>query len=187
MTNDLKSAPADRATCGPLDLSEANPAMPFIDLGALRIPPRENMQMRLEIEESTKRVVAVTLDLSGSTVQCQVFAAPRSTGLWNEIRGQVADQLLKQGGNSTEVQGVFGPELDAHVPVADGQPRHVRFVGVDGPKWFLRGVISGPAADGGDAGSAIEDVFRSLIVSRGTEPLPPRELLAMRVPQQPGA
>ncbi|MEY4457835.1 MAG: hypothetical protein RIS25_428 [Actinomycetota bacterium] len=187
MTDDLKSAPANRSTNGPLDLSEANPALPYIDLGALRIPPRENMQMRLEIEESTKRVVAVTLDLSGSTVQCQVFAAPRSTGLWNEIRGQVADQLAKQGGSSSLTQGVFGPELDARVPVADGEPRHVRFVGVDGPKWFLRGVISGPAAEGGEAGEAIEDVFRSLIVSRGTEPLPPRELLAMRVPQQPGS
>ncbi|PTW91685.1 uncharacterized protein DUF3710 [Microbacteriaceae bacterium MWH-Ta3] len=183
----VKSAPADRAVAGPLDVSESNPAQPFIDLGALKIPPRETMQMRLEIEESTKRVVAVTLELAGSTVQCQVFAAPRSTGLWAEIRGQVAEQLSKQGGTSTEIDGPFGPELAAMVPVADGAPRPVRFVGVDGPKWFLRGVISGPAAEGGVAATDIESVYRSLVVNRGTEPLPPRELLPMRVPQQPGA
>ena len=71
-----KSAPEDRAEAGPLDESEA-PVRPYIDLGGLRIVPRQGLQMRLEVEEATKRVVAVTLEHEGSTVQLQPFAAPR--------------------------------------------------------------------------------------------------------------
>lgn len=182
-----KSAAADREITGPFDISEVSAVQPFIDLGALKITPRTGLQLRLDIEESTKRLVAATLEIDGSTLQVQVFAAPRSDGLWNEIREQVADQVVKQGGSAEHIVGPFGPELRAEVPTADGTTRPIRFVGVDGPKWFLRGVISGPAASSTTRATVIEDVFRSIVVNRGSEPLPPRELLTLRVPPQPGS
>jgi len=182
-----KSAAADREMTGPFDISEVSAVQPFIDLGAIKVTPRTGLQLRLDIEESTKRLVAATFDIEGSTLQVQVFAAPRSEGLWNEIREQVAAQVIKQGGSAEHVVGPFGPEVRAAVPTADGTKRPVRFVGVDGPKWFLRGVISGPAADAAGNGAVVEDVFRSIVVNRGTEPLPPRELLTLRVPPQPGS
>ena len=54
-----KSAPADRETEGPFDDSEANPVRPYIDLGGVKVLPREGLQLRLEVEEETGRVVAV--------------------------------------------------------------------------------------------------------------------------------
>lgn len=182
-----KSAAADREITGPFDISEVSAVQPFIDLGALKITPRTGLQLRLDIEESTKRLVAATLEIDGSTLQVQVFAAPRTDGLWNEIREQVAEQVVKQGGKAEHIVGTFGPELRADVPTADGTTKPIRFVGVDGPKWFLRGVISGPAASSTTRASVIEDVFRSIVVNRGSEPLPPRELLTLRVPPQPGS
>ena len=181
-----KSAAADREMTGPFDSSEVSAVQPFIDLGAIKITPRSGLQLRLDIEEATKRLVAATLEIDGSVLQVQVFAAPRSAGLWNEIRAQVADQVSKQGGSAEHVVGVFGPELHASVPTADGSRREVRFVGVDGPRWFLRGVISGPAATTPGRAAIIEDVFRSIVVNRGSEPLAPRDLLTLRVPAQPG-
>lgn len=181
-----KSAAADREITGPFDISEVSAVQPFIDLGAIKVTPRTGLQLRLDIEESTKRLVAATLEIDGSTLQVQVFAAPRSEGLWNEIREQVAEQLVKQGGSAEHVVGTFGPELRASVPTADGLSRHVRFIGVDGPKWFLRGVISGPAASSTTRAVIVDDVFRTLVVNRGTDPMPPRELLPLRVPPQPG-
>ncbi|MCF8546418.1 MAG: DUF3710 domain-containing protein [Microbacteriaceae bacterium] len=181
-----KSAPADREMTGPFDISEVSAVQPFIDLGAIKVTPRTGLQLRLDIEEATKRLVAATFDIDGSTLQVQVFAAPRTEGLWNEIREQVAAQVVKQGGKAEHVVGPFGPEVRAAVPTADGSKRPVRFVGVDGPKWFLRGVISGPAADTDSRAAVVEDVFRSIVVNRGTEALPPRELLTLRVPPQPG-
>ena len=185
-----KSAPDDRATEGPLDEAEANPVRPYVDLGGVKILPREGLHLRLEIEEGSKRVVAIGLDYAGSTLQVQPFAAPRSSGLWNEIRAQIADQIGKQGGTTTLREGPFGPELVAEIPVAagqgsDGTSRLARFIGVDGPRWFLRGVIAGEGAINTDAATEIENLFRSIVVVRGSAPMPPRDLIPLRMPATP--
>jgi len=185
-----KSAPADRATEGPLDESEANPVRPYVDLGGVKILPREGLHLRLEVEEESQRVVAVGLDYANSTLQVQPFAAPRSTGLWHEIREQITDQVQRQGGRVSERQGVFGPEIVAEIPVAApqgarGETRVARFVGVDGPRWFLRGVIAGDAAVKPEAAALVEDLFRSIVVVRGATPMPPRDLIPLRMPAAP--
>ncbi|NQX27531.1 DUF3710 domain-containing protein [Microbacteriaceae bacterium VKM Ac-2854] len=180
-----KSAPEDRATEGPLDELEANPVRPYIDLGGIKILPREGLHLRLEVEEGTQRVIAVGLDYAGSTLQVQPFAAPRSSGLWHEIRDQIADQIAKQGGTTAEREGVFGPELVAELPVAGpeaGAKRIARFIGVDGPRWFLRGVIAGAGALDAAAAEKVEELFRSVVVVRGTGPMPPRDLIPLKVP-----
>jgi hypothetical protein len=186
LPEDAKSAPHDRAENGPLDESEANAVRPYVDLGGVKLVPREGLQLRLEIEEGTKRVVAVGIDYSGSTLQVQPFAAPRTSGLWNEVRAQIVEQIRSQGGEIQERAGVFGPEVIARIPVTGGDAgatRIARFVGVDGPRWFLRGVIAGQGAIEADAASAIDDVFRSIVVVRGTTPMPPRDLIPLQVPQ----
>ena len=185
-----KSAPEDRDVEGPLDESEANPVRPYVDLGGVKILPREGLHLRLEIEEGSKRVVAIGLDYAGSTLQVQPFAAPRSSGLWHEIRTQIADQIAKQGGSTTPREGPFGPELVAEIPVAAGQgpsgtTRLARFIGVDGPRWFLRGVIAGEGAINPEAAAQIEDLFRSIVVVRGASPMPPRDLIPLRMPATP--
>ena len=184
-TDQPKSAPADRATLGPLDESEANAVRPYVDLGGVKILPRPDLHLRLEVEEGSKRVVAVGLDYAGSTLQVQPFAAPRNTGLWHEIRQQIVDQISKQGGTTRVINGPFGPEVQAEIPLAagqDGGSRIARFIGVDGPRWFLRGVIAGQGAVGGDAALEIEDLFRSIVVVRGTTPMPPRDLIPLAMP-----
>lgn len=177
-----KSAPADRDTAGPLDESEANAVRPYVDLGGVKILPRTDLALRLEVEESTKRVVAVGLDYAGSSLQVQPFAAPRSSGLWHEIREQIVDQISKQGGRISTRDGVFGPELIAEIPVAGGQPRLARFIGVDGPRWFLRGVISGQGVADPAAAEQIEEIYRSIVVVRGSTPMPPRDLIPLHMP-----
>ena len=183
-----KSAPEDRASMGPFDDSEANAVRPYVDLGGVKILPRADLHLRLEVEEGSKRVVAVGLDFAGSTLQVQPFAAPRSTGLWNEIRGQIVDQIHKQGGTTSIVDGPFGPEVRAEIPAgpAAGATRLARFVGVDGPRWFLRGVISGEGAVNPAAAEQIEDLFRSVVVVRGITPMPPRDLIPLHMPATAG-
>jgi hypothetical protein len=182
-----KSAPADRQINGPLDESEANAVRPYVDLGGVKILPREGLHLRLEVEEGSQRVVAVGLDFAGSTLQVQPFAAPRTSGLWHEIRAQIADQIARQGGKTTLTVGVFGPELLAEIPAnLPGQPgatRLARFVGVDGPRWFLRGVIAGDAVVNPQAAAQVEDLFRSVVVVRGKTPMPPRDLIPLQMPK----
>jgi hypothetical protein len=185
-----KSAPADRAENGPFDESEANPVRPYIDLGGVKILPREGLNLRLEVEEQTKRIVAVGLDYAASTLQVQPFAAPRSSGLWEETREQIRAQIREQGGRVEEREGPLGPELLAEVPVVGAEgaasKRLARFIGVDGPRWFLRGVVGGAAASDIEAAAQIEDLFRSIVVVRGGTPMPPRDLIPLKMPATPG-
>ncbi|KJL35693.1 MULTISPECIES: DUF3710 domain-containing protein [Microbacterium] len=186
-----KSAPETRAEAGPYDESEANPVRPYIDLGAIKVLPREGLNLRLEVEEQSKQIVAVGLDYADSTLQVQAFAAPRSGGLWDETRAQLLEQVRQQGGRAEEREGALGTELLAEVPTAvdGGAPikRLARFVGVDGPRWFLRGVIGGAAANDPIAAERVEDLFRSLVIVRGSQPMPPRDLIPLKMPVAPGA
>lgn len=179
----IAGAPAS----GPYDVADKPSEEGYVDLGALRIAAAEGLQLRLEVEEKTQRVVAVTLDLNGSSLQLQAFAAPRSDTLWDDIREQIGKSVGSQGGTVDELEGVFGTELLAKVPAQaqDGSKgfRVARFVGVDGPRWFLRGVFGGPAAMDPAAAGPLEEVFRNVVVVRGEQPLPPRDLLQLRLPR----
>ena len=181
-----KSEPADRTTFGPFDESEVSGVRPWIDLGRIKLIPREGLNLRVEVEDGSNRVVAVALDYMGSTLQIQPFSAPRNEGLWHEIRAQITQQVAGQGGTLEEQVGPLGIELVATVPTAGKGKQVVRFLGVDGPRWFLRGVIVGPAATDGDGRAALVELYRSLVVVRGNTPMPPRELLPLALPAQAG-
>jgi gas vesicle protein len=178
---------AGQRTSGPFDVSEIASRDGYVDLGALLIAPSEGLQLRLEVEEATQRVVAVTMDLNGSSLQLQAFAAPKSEGLWDEIREQIGQSVGSQGGQVEEVQGSFGSELIAKLPAgaADGSQgyRVARFIGVDGPRWFLRGVLGGAAAMEAESAAPLEALFRRIVVIRGDSPMPPRDLLQLRLPK----
>jgi hypothetical protein len=178
-----KSAPIDRETNGPLDESEANHVRPYVDLGGVKVLPRPELALRLEVEEGGSRVVAVAMDYAGSTLQVQPFAAPRNSGLWHEIREQIVDQISRQGGTTSTTPGPFGPEIRAEIPSPGGESSRIaRFIGVDGPRWFLRGVVSGQALVDQEAAARVEELFRSIVVVRGATPMPPRDLIPLQVP-----
>lgn len=171
---------------GPWDVSERPDAEGMVDLGAIRLVGRDGMELRLEIDESSGLVTAATVQVEGSAVQVQAFAAPRSEGIWGEIRSEIAAGITKQGGTADEVPGPFGRELIARIPVRtpDGRSGHqpARFVGVDGPRWFLRAVLHGPAVHDSRAGGVMESVIREIVVVRGQEAMAPRDLLPLRLP-----
>ncbi|WP_432523110.1 DUF3710 domain-containing protein [Kineococcus sp. SYSU DK006] len=176
---------------GPFDASEVEDEDGRLSLGGLRLAGREGMELRFEVEEASQRVIAVTVVLGGSTVQLQTFAAPRSFGVWDEIRPEIAQAVAAQGGAAEERTGPLGRELLCRLPVRteDGRTGHqpTRFAGVDGPRWFLRAVFSGPAAVDASAAAELEAVVRDVVVVRGAEAMAPRELIPLALPQQPGA
>lgn len=177
-----KSQPVDRSTVGPLDYSEVIQLRPSIDFGALQLPVREDVTLKLEVDEASSRIVALTVDHEGSSLQLQAFSAPGSAGIWHEIRKTLDDSIFAQGGKTETVVGPMGPELNAQIPTKGGNFRLAKFIGVDGPKWFLRGVISGLALGDTLAMTHVIDIFRSVIVVRGVSPMPPKELLQLVAP-----
>lgn len=178
-------APGDR-TRGPWDVSEVSGRGRRVDLGALWLPPREGMQLRMEIDKKSSIVTGAAAALNGSALQVQVFAAPRTEGIWDEIRKEIAESVAKQGGSVDDLPGPFGRELLARLPVRtpEGRTGHrpARFIGHDGPRWFLRGVLTGRAAINPEDAKELEDVFADVVVLRGSEPRVPRDLLPLTVP-----
>lgn len=173
---------------GPWDEEEMNTEKGYIDFGAVRVKVTDGLNMRLDVEQSTQQLVAVTLTHGNGVLQLQAFAAPKSTGLWHDIRREIARSVRRQGGTIEIVEGPLGRQLISRLPAttADGRPgfRVARFVGVDGPRWFLRGVFSGDAAINAESAAKMEEIFRSVVVIRGEEPMAPRDLIAMKMPQQ---
>lgn len=182
---DSADAPAERSR-GPWDVSEVSGRGRRVDLGALWLPPREGMQLRMEIDKKSSIVTGAAAALNGSALQVQVFAAPRTEGIWDEIRQEIAESVTKQGGSADDLPGPFGRELLARLPVRtpEGRTGHrpARFIGHDGPRWFLRGVLTGRAAIDPDDAKELEEVFADVVVLRGTEPRVPRDLLPLTVP-----
>jgi Protein of unknown function (DUF3710) len=184
-------------TTGPWDSADApDDGVARIDLGSLQLPAVPGSELRVDVNTQQK-VIGATLRYGDSLLQVAVFAAPRAGGIWDDIRADLARSASGQGGSLEEVDGPFGPELAGFVrvnpPAQAGQPapapvrRPARFIGVDGPRWFLRGMISGPAAETPEAAAALEQAFRQIVVVRGTAPMPVREPLPLILPPQAAA
>jgi hypothetical protein len=175
-----------RAEGGPWDAEEPFPELERVDLGSLRVPVGPEHEIQLVMAE--QHGAWVTVRHRESEVQIQAFAAARRSSLWDDIRVEIAAEVDSAGGRSHESTGPFGTELIAEVPAEPGQPasgvRMVRFVGVDGPRWFLRGLFTGPAAGGGDPAGLLEEVFSQVVVVRGEHPVPPREILELQLPPE---
>ena len=77
--DDAATGPA--GTRGPWDVDTSHPDVPRVDLGAIRLPQVDGMEIRLEVDKATNVVSAVAVLLDGSSLQLQAFAAPRTAGI----------------------------------------------------------------------------------------------------------
>jgi hypothetical protein len=175
-----------RAEGGPWDAGEAHPDRDRVDLGSLLVPRGQDYEIQLVMAEQQGAWVRVGDGQSEMLVQA--FAAARRGALWDDIRAEIAADVAGAGGRSEESAGTFGTELIAEVPAEPNQPesglRLVRFVGIDGPRWFVRAMFDGPAAEGGAPAVVLEDVLRDIVVVRGDHPVPPRDILELRLPPE---
>ena len=180
-------SPAMIRSAGPWDGAGEYPDGERIDFGSLLVPVRDGYDVQVFVSEEEGISVAVVHGDSG--LQLQPFAAPRSAGLWHEVMPEIAEEVAKAGGQSSEQDGPFGPELLAKVvpqgpDFQDVPPQPLRFMGADGPRWFLRGLISGPAALDRQLSLPFEEIFADVVVVRGDHAEPPRKPLEVRLPDE---
>ena len=173
---------AEQSGKGPWD--SMDPQAPdtdeYLDIGALMLPFLQGSELRLKANSQTGDVLGATITYGSSSLELEPFAAPKSLGLWDEVRAD----LLKANSACKEVDGVFGKELTLPVKVK-GRNLLTRVVGIDGPRWMLRGIFSGPAAKGGKEKDVLDGYLADLVVVRGDEPLAPRDLVPMHAPITP--
>jgi hypothetical protein len=160
----------------------------YVDLGGLVVKGGPDLELRLQVDEQTSAVTSVMLAAPESGLELRAFAAPRSQGIWVDVIKDIAAEATKRGGTATELDGEFGTELKLVVPIQTPDGRQgtqtSRIVGVDGPRWLLRGTFLGKSANTPDPNGIVESAFRDVIVVRGTAPMAPRDLIPMQMPSQ---
>ncbi len=171
---------------GPWDVADApEDELPRLDLGSLLVPVPPDTEVRVDVDDEGQ-VVAATLVQGTAAMQVNAFAAPRSEGIWTDVLEEIAESLTSGGGTAETVEGAHGPELHARVPTqAPGGGivmAPARFLGVDGPRWFLRALLTGPAATDAAAAAPLEEALRRVVVVRGSDPMAVRDPLALRLP-----
>jgi Protein of unknown function (DUF3710) len=60
----------------------------------------------------------------------------------------------------------------------------MRFLGADGPRWFLRGLLTGPAVLSPDLSQPFEELFADVVIVRGEHAEPPRKALDIQLPEE---
>ncbi|MEV0083121.1 DUF3710 domain-containing protein [Saccharopolyspora sp. NPDC050642] len=174
----LNAEEAEVVEGGPFDSNEApDDEVERLDLGSVRVPVPEGGQLQVEVDPAGP-VRAVHLVTPVGRLTVSAFAAPRSSGLWTEVSAELAEQLRKDGARVYAEEGDWGSEL-----VADSPNAALRFVGVDGPRWLLRGVAAGPAEHAEECAKLLYAVLDETIVVRGDDPLPVRTPLPIQLPE----
>ncbi|WP_193106436.1 DUF3710 domain-containing protein [Brachybacterium sp. FME24] len=188
--DDEAPARGEHLEAGPYDEADA-PEEERIDLGGLLVPTIDGMELRMEVDQRTGNVTGANLVIAGSSLQVQAFAAPKSRGLWDEVRTSLRDSVVKQGGTAETRPGAFGTELITRLPVkrTDGRTgyRPARFIGIDGRRWFLRAILTGKALGDKEQSRTFETLVSRLVVVRGGDAMAPQELIPLNLPgQRPG-
>ncbi|WP_250038186.1 DUF3710 domain-containing protein [Paractinoplanes maris] len=167
---------------GPWDASHAPGDVQRLDLGSLQIPAVDGVEVRVQANPDGAVEQIVLVD-GESALQLGVFAAPRSEGIWNEVRAEIAEAMAGDGVSPQEVEGPYGVELTARVNTPEG-PADVRFVGVDGPRWMVRALYQGAAASDRGREGRLGEVLSGLVVVRDNEARPVREALPLQLPKE---
>lgn len=179
-----------RMSSGPFDSSRAPNDGTRLDLGSLRIPSAPELEVSVEFDQDSMTPLSVSMILPHSIISLQAFASPTHEDTWPEVRDDVVAELAKHGIDTDVVLGKFGTEIHTVMPSqeADGQTviTPVRFIGVDGDRWFLRIVVSGSGAVDEIAGEEVDSLIGDLVVHRGQEPMGPGEPLPIVLPEGSG-
>lgn len=177
-------SPLSERPDGPFDLGELpdDDETERLDLGGIQLAVPPGIEVRLDLDQQ-QQVVAATLVAGEELVQIGVFAAPRTEGIWDEVRAEIQESIVATGGAITLVEGPFGTELNARIPTdTPGVFAPARFVGINGPRWFMRALFSGPLTAEGKEEPLLALALRGVVVVRGADAMAPRDGLPLRLP-----
>ena len=179
--------PDASTTKGPHDSTTMPNDGTRLDLGSLRIPSAPELEVRVEFDQETRTPQSLSLILPHSIISVQAFASAKYEDTWPEVRDDVVEELTKHGIETDVTLGAFGTEIHTVMPSQeiDGETiiTPVRFIGIDGDRWFLRVVVSGAGAIDEDAAREVDDVVADIVVHRGVDPMSPGEPLPLTLPQ----
>src|SRR5688572_15117521 len=115
---------------GPWDISEiddltSTEGRPRIDLGSIVLTGLPGSELRLQVAQETNQIISAMLVIEtivvspdgagpesySSALELGAYAAPRSGGLWAELRDDISASAAAEGGSASMAEGPFGVEL----------------------------------------------------------------------------
>ena len=120
---------------------------------------------------------ALHVALAAGRLSVSALAAPKSARLWPELAKEIEASLREGGARVRSFTGDWGRELHATTGAATSV-----FVGVDGPRWMLYGVATGPTATLVALDEELRRMLRGTVVMRGSAPYPVRTVLPLTLP-----
>ena len=174
---------------GPFDADEVgDDGVQRVDLGSMLIAPVPGSELRIQVDERSKKVQSVIMAGAEGALELRAFSAPRNGDLWSEIRPQLAADMARRGGTATERDGRFGPELVCQLSVkaSDGRTgqQASRIVGINGSRWMVRATFLGKPAVDPDHAQAWEDALTQVVVRRGEQAMPVGDPLPITLPEE---
>lgn len=147
-----------------------------LDLGSVLVPMPATAQLQIELTD-TGVPSAVWVVTPNGRFTIAAYAAPKTSGLWREVAGELADSLRNDGAAVSIQDGRWGREV---VGTASGV---VRFIGVDGYRWMIRCVVNGSAESIDALAEEAREALVDTVVRRGDTPLPVRTPLPIQLPE----
>ena len=168
---------------GPFDIEDFDdPAAALYgrhDLGAVLIPENEAAELAVEVNQQGVPTMAWMVTANGR-YNVTAYAAPKAGGLWREVAGEVAESLRKEAAEVSIEDGPWGREVVGFMTNGP-EPVVMRFVGVDGYRWMVRGAAVG-APDKADAiARDLRNALADTVVRRDDTPQPVRNMLALQL------
>jgi hypothetical protein len=175
------------AADGPWSFADAPSGAEFIDFGPLKLPAIAGIKARVEMDTKSGRVGAVSVLVNDCAVQLQVLAARSGKPLWPQVRRTLISRLEKGAGHQNVLEGSFGAELLAIITVRDRNSNlthdvPMRFVGIDGDKWMVRAVVTGPSVTSDATIARVDALLSRLAVDRGSAAHAEGEVLELAPP-----
>jgi Protein of unknown function (DUF3710) len=147
-----------------------------VDFGAIRIPLPAGGEVTVE-PAGGGGTHAVHIALPHGRLSVSALAAPKSARLWPELAKEIEASLREGGARVRSFPGDWGRELHATTGTATSL-----FIGIDGPRWMLYGVATGPTTAAVALDQELRLMLRGTVVVRGRSPYPVRTVLPLTLP-----
>ena len=183
--SEVEDAPQPAPDQGPHDVDDVSSLEGYLDFGSLLVPVTD-VDLRLNVDEATGRVMSLAWLTEEAGLEVSVFAAPRTPGIWDELRPELVADATQRGGTVDEATGPYGTEVVCSLPVqlpdGTGALQATRIFAAEGPRWLLRGALMGRPVAEPDTAAPWYALFGALVVRRGSGAMPVGEALELRLP-----
>ncbi len=172
---------------GPRERNQIDDTTGYLNFGAIWIPEFAGLDVTAEINPDSRELVSLSLIHKNSIAKLELFAAEKNHSSWTQTRLELAAKLEQAQVQPKITAGTFGSELRTVMPIFDEQGnalvQAVRFLGIDGDRWFLRITVSGLATSDDTAITELDELISKLVIDRGDEPMPPGARLSINFPK----